>query len=161
MIIHIFGAMGPMTENPAHCRTAAIVAPAILEYALKKAICLHLKPEADDPEFNYLFQSDEAPYREFAGRIRLARALGVISRDEYERLEIIRHVRNAFAHSMSAISFKTEEVADFCDELGEPKADARAGFPINRHRFITAVLRLYVLLVHYAPPEPEPPPSSP
>ena len=41
------------------------------------------KPIQDDPEFNYLFDSDDAPYRDFAGRIRLARALGIMSVEEY------------------------------------------------------------------------------
>jgi hypothetical protein len=103
--------------DPHRDRTAAIMGATFLEYALKKAISHHLVPDLDDPEFNYLFAGDEAPYRELAGRIRLARALGIISKDYYYQLEAIRLIRNAFAHTMAEISFQTEEISAYCDDL--------------------------------------------
>jgi len=88
--------------DPHRDRTAAIMGVTFLEY---------------DPEFNYLFAGDEAPYRELAGRIRLARALGINSKDYYYQLEAIRLIRNAFAHTMAEISFQTEEISAYCDDL--------------------------------------------
>jgi hypothetical protein len=107
MILHYVGAAGPYVKHPSHDRSAAIVGATIIEYALKKAICLHLKPDPNDPNFNYLFDSDEAPYREFAGRLRLAKALGILSQNDFDKLEAIRHIRNAFAHTLSPIDFDT------------------------------------------------------
>jgi len=105
------------TIDPSKDRTAAIMGASFLEYALKKAICEHFKSDVADPEFNYLFESDDAPYREFASRIRLARAVGVINKSEYDQLEALRLIRNAFAHTMTEVSFQTKEIADYFEDL--------------------------------------------
>ncbi len=55
MILHYVGAAGPYVKHASHDRSAAIVGATIIEYALKKAIGLHLKPDPNDSDFSYLF----------------------------------------------------------------------------------------------------------
>ncbi len=150
MISHILEQGGPGVKNPAWDRTAAITGASFLEYALRKAICMHFKADHSDPEFNYIFENGEAPYRELAGRSRLAKALGIISKEEFLTLETIRHIRNGFAHTMAAIDFDTPEIVDYCKDLprefpGHPVED----FPINRQNFVVAVIQLYLKLIHH------------
>jgi DNA-binding MltR family transcriptional regulator len=150
-------------------RTAAIMGAIFLEHALKAAICHHLKSDPDDPEFKYLFEADDAPYREFAGRVRLARAQGIITKEEYEQLEAIRLIRNAFAHTMDELTFQTPEIAAYCDELKiidesegfQSLVDAFApkhtllgmmpGGRANRMAFAHAVFLFYWKLTNYPP----------
>ncbi len=138
-----------------------------LEYALKKAICEHLKDDARDPQFNYLFESDEAPYRDFGGRTRLARALGIITITEFDQLEAIRLIRNAFAHTMSPVTFQTPEIAEYFDDLEILKDDEgfrilvdafaptytllgmAAGDGASRMAFAHAVFLFYWKLINY------------
>ncbi len=105
------------TEDSHRDRAAAIMGAAFIEDALRKAITTHLQPDPDDPTFKYLFELDDAPYSELAGRIRLARAMGIIGKGDFVQLEAIRRVRNAFAHTMGQITFQTSEVASLLDEL--------------------------------------------
>lgn len=151
-------------------RTAAIMGAAFLEYALKKAITTHLKHDPADPNFDYLFDSDEAPYRDFSSRIRLARAIGVISKEEQEQLDVIRHIRNTFAHSMENITFHTAAVAAYFDDLKilddsdgykilvetfSPKTTLLGMMPSSRASRITfahAVFMFYWKLINYPAP---------
>jgi hypothetical protein len=104
-------------EDPAKDRTAAIMGATFLEHALRQAIEHHLKTDPDDPKHGYLFDSDEAPYKELASRLRLARALGVITKNDFDQMELIRLIRNAFAHSIDRITFSTLEIAAYFDDF--------------------------------------------
>ena len=53
----------------------------------------------------------------FASRIRAARTLNLIGTETFENLEVIREVRNTFAHAMPAIQFDTPEVTNACNRL--------------------------------------------
>jgi hypothetical protein len=53
----------------------------------------------------------------FANRIRSANALNLIGAATLKNLEVIREVRNTFAHAMSAIEFETPEVTIACNQL--------------------------------------------
>jgi len=58
----------------------------------------------------------------FASRIKIAFALGLISESEYKNLDLIRHIRNRFAHRPGfEVSFETPEIKDRCLALQAPK----------------------------------------
>lgn len=104
-------------ENPAKDRTAAIMGATFLEHALRQSISRCFAADEYDPDYNYLFELEDAPYREFAGRVRLARALGIVDKSEYDQIEAIRHIRNAFAHTMEDVSFSAPEIAAYFGDL--------------------------------------------
>jgi hypothetical protein len=103
----------PWEDDPTKDRNAAIMGSAFVEHALRQAITTHLAKDSIDPTHKYLFEADDAPFREFSTRIRLARALGIIHKSDYDQIEAIRHIRNAFAHTISKITFSTPEIAAY------------------------------------------------
>src|SRR5580704_19143533 len=54
-------------------------------------------------------------------KVRVANAVGLITDETRSSLEVIRRIRNAFAHAMVPISFKTREVLNACSLLTVPK----------------------------------------
>jgi hypothetical protein len=157
---------GPLGESPEYDRVAAIISATFLEYGLKKCIRKRLTPDPLDPDFKYLFSQDDAPYRDFGTLIRLARALAVIRPSDYEHLETIRHIRNAFAHGMDhSLSFDHPNVSGAIDSLIRPDEewfksissiftdkDVMLGIVFGRRRiFIHAVFAYYWHLLVYDP----------
>jgi DNA-binding MltR family transcriptional regulator len=52
-----------------------------------------------------------APLGSFAAKIRLAHLLGLISKDFYSDLEMMKEIRNRFAHDLSAVSFDQQSIS--------------------------------------------------
>jgi hypothetical protein len=64
-----------------------------------------------------LFYANNATLGTFSSQIEIAYALGCITKPERHILDIVRNVRNAFAYSVSQITFSTKEVLDECNKL--------------------------------------------
>jgi hypothetical protein len=160
-------------DAPAGDRTAAIMGAIFIEIALRTAISQHLTRDETDPNHARLFDSDEAPYREFAGRVRLARALGIIDEITFKQLESIRLIRNAFAHTLRHLEFKMEEVAAFFEDFTvnaydeavsqwvfarSPKPSVLASLPssaASRHSFVFQIFKHFVYLMNYPHLDPD------
>lgn len=147
---------GPLAQqNPEYDRMAAIVGATFVEHSLRRAIKRHFKPDASDPEYNYLFHQDDAPYRDFSSLNRLAPALGIVTVEQYEHLESIRHIRNVFAHAMDRdLTFDSEGIAEACESLPEvtispynaifaPRNLLYPKIITRRHKFVHAVFMYY------------------
>jgi len=106
---------GARPPDPHEDRHAAIVGAAAVEHGLKRAIALHLAPDADikDVFGNY----PASPLSSFSHRATMARALGVITDETVADLAIIRAIRNTFAHSVQPISFENHELAALAGDL--------------------------------------------
>lgn len=59
----------------------------------------------------------DAPLATFSARIKLLYCMGIITDDEKKDLNIIRAIRNIFAHQRGRVSFTTREVKDRCLSL--------------------------------------------
>ena len=55
---------------------------------------------------------DRGPLGTFSDRILMARAMELITEDEYDRLTALRHLRNAFAHARNDLTFEEPTVAE-------------------------------------------------
>ena len=75
-----------------------------------------------DEETVDLLVDRDGPLASFCSKIRLAYALAIISPDERDDLEAVRQIRNAFAHTLRPISFKTEQVATLVNTLHTAKS---------------------------------------
>ena len=53
----------------------------------------------------------------FSSRIKIAFAVGLLGDDERHDLDIIRDIRNDFAHDESSIGFSTRSVRDRCNSM--------------------------------------------
>ena len=95
-----------------------------------------------------LLDDSNAPLGSFSSRIQACYSLGLIDDHEYTEIELIRKVRNEFAHAKHGASFQTERIVGLCSGLRSDLPEGE-GYSTNdsRFRFINAVvcmaLRLY------------------
>lgn len=102
-------------------RAAAIVEATQLDARLKSAILTKMVPLTKGEE-GALFKGD-APLASFSARIRMAYALGIISKDMRSDLDAIRDIRNVFAHAQKHITFETDAVRSACLSLNARMSD--------------------------------------
>ncbi len=95
-----------------------------------------------------LLDEANSPLGTFASRLQACYSLGLIDDHEYAEIDLIRKVRNEFAHSKHGLSFQTERVKGLCSSLRSelPTCDC---CPTTHPRFrftnavVCVVLRLY------------------
>ncbi|MEY1639740.1 MltR family transcriptional regulator [Tenuifilum osseticum] len=61
--------------------------------------------------------SGYGPLSTFSSKIKLSYSLGIISENLYKELEIIKSIRNLFAHYPDKISFDNVEIIKLCNKL--------------------------------------------
>lgn len=83
------------------------------------AISTHFSAPEDAVEA--LFDdSKNGPLATFAAKTRLAYALGILDDTAKKEMDLLRHIRNQFAHTKEKIDFDTKEIAQACDALKLP-----------------------------------------
>lgn len=97
-------------------RGAAVIGASIVEWALEQILVVQFRPLSSD-DYARLFQGDSGPLSTLSAKTKLAYALGSCSKEERNEIDCIRDIRNAFAHALVPLSFKTKEVADMCNLL--------------------------------------------
>ncbi len=97
-------------------RGAAIIGASLLDKRLEKAIRVHL---LDNKVTDELFKSQVLG--SFSAKIDLAYSLGLYGKKSYDDLNLIRRIRNEFAHFDTPLNFASESVANRCAELWFPK----------------------------------------
>ncbi|WP_098743521.1 MltR family transcriptional regulator [Paenibacillus sp. EZ-K15] len=75
----------------------------------------------------------------FSSRIELAYLLGLISPDTRRDLNLLRKIRNEFAHSMEILSFQDQRIEARCKEL---KNNIQTDEQDARSMFVTTVFRI-------------------
>jgi hypothetical protein len=68
-----------------------------------------------------VFRGPGSPARNFSGKIIIAHALGIFGPITRKNLDVIRIIRNAFAHASRPIRFDDAPLADLCNFLQIPK----------------------------------------
>lgn len=96
-------------------RVAAIIAAAFVDLSLAMGIIRVLKPSQDG--INILFWSPDGPFASFERRIAGVKAIGIVGNKTLKNLEVIKDIRNPFAHSLADIDFSTTEITDACRRL--------------------------------------------
>jgi mannitol operon repressor len=94
-------------------RGAVLTAASFIDDLLQKTVAAFLVDEASSKQ---LCEGFNAPIGTFSSRIIAAYALGLISPDEQGDCNIIRKVRNEFAHTVKA-SFKDRKLIGLCSNL--------------------------------------------
>ena len=111
-----FGLDGSKGRDPRDDRGIALVCGTVIEQGLQRALETKLT-RRDAGTINTLFKSDGAPLQSFDSRLRLAYALGIIGDAAKSDLACIKHIRNAFAHAHTDVSFETPEIAEACRQI--------------------------------------------
>jgi mannitol operon repressor len=98
-----------------------------------------------------LLKEGDAPLGTLSSRIELCFALGLIDEFEYQEINLIRKVRNEFAHSKHGTTFQTEKIRSLCSSLKSPLPEG-AGYSTKdpRFRFTNSVVAL-TLRLYYRP----------
>jgi DNA-binding MltR family transcriptional regulator len=111
---HLNGFMGFLADfNKETERGTALAAAAMLDEQLGRIIESFLIPNKGSKA---LLDGFNAPLGTFSARIASSFALGLLSEIEYRECELIRKVRNEFAHQIK-VSFKSEKVVSLCSQL--------------------------------------------
>ena len=94
-------------------RGEVLVVASILEDLLRQCIEAHVVAHRD---IKQLTNGSTAPVGTFFSRILVSFAIGLIPEDEYTELNLIRKIRNEFAHHTNA-TFQSQSVAKRCASL--------------------------------------------
>jgi mannitol operon repressor len=97
-------------ESP---RGMVLISTALLDEHLAECIKARI---VDSRDVDKLTDGFNAPFGTFSARIAGAYALGILSEDEFHDLEIIRKIRNDFAHQIS-IGFDNQSVGARCSNF--------------------------------------------
>ncbi len=92
--------------------------------------------------------STDKPLGSFSARIKVAFAVGALNKTAYHDLEIIRRIRNEFAHQTMGFSFQNPGIASRCQQLRLPEWFSQI-FPAtnSRIRFNYSVTILATVLI--------------
>lgn len=90
-------------------RGAALVGTALLDAALEKVLIRRMKNDSKELR-SQLFQN-RGPLADFHSKIVIALAFDAINTMMEFELQILRSIRNAFAHATTSLTFETPEVA--------------------------------------------------
>ena len=105
-------------------RVTAISLCGFLDNCLKCAI-LHALP---NETVAWTLFEDRGLLESFGAKITMGHALGLYGKQTRRNLDILRQVRNLFAHDISQLTFATPEIAHACKELIIPPV--REGAPV-------------------------------
>lgn len=121
-------------------RGCALFAAAYLDKALSDLLFLSL---VEDKKIDKDLFEGTAPLSSFSARIKLAYYLGKISKVCRSDLDMIRGIRNEFAHHAEIISFDDQSIADRCRNL---RFSYHEKVQKPRAHFTAAVSRILAIL---------------
>ena len=106
-------------DNIVEASTFSLVLSAAIEQAPGEiAISTHFV--VSDDAAQALFNDQNGPLSTFAAKTKIAYALGVFDAPVRDELDLIRYIRNAFAHSKEPLTFESPLIADACAQLRIP-----------------------------------------
>jgi DNA-binding MltR family transcriptional regulator len=98
-------------------RAAILLSAALIDVAIEVALSRLLR---DDNNTLFDLFDHEGPLGSFSRKIKMGFALNLYDRHTNHDLEIIRQLRNGFAHDRRHLRFDTPEVANMCKHLRLP-----------------------------------------
>lgn len=129
-------------ESP---RGKVLISTGYLEQMLKDILVSFLM---EDKVVDDLFEGGNAPLGTFSARAKLSYTLGLISEAEFHDIDLIRRIRNDFAHDMKA-SFDNDGVKNRCGLLKHKVPDDK-GKVLAEGQFTSAASGLLLNLVNRA-----------
>lgn len=130
------------TSNGETDRGRALVAASLIEEMLEEILRAFL---LEGVATKNLFDSSNAPLSTLSAKTSASRALGLISTEEFRDIELVRKIRNEFAHSVLC-SFDNQNVRDWAKRLSvgmsilddlEEGHESRVGDPKARFGMVT------------------------
>jgi hypothetical protein len=122
-------------------RGCALIAGALAENSLQRMLGLKLIPLGKE-KTDDLFGAN-GPLGTFSSKVKIAFAFGLIDNKLRDDLDRVREIRNAFAHSMVAITFAARAVSKAC-------AGFKNAFPSEKLDSRAAYVRTSITIMHVA-----------
>jgi hypothetical protein len=129
-------------------RSTVLTLASLLDHALQIALLTKMRRDLIPPEQAEMF-GGRGLLATFSAKIDLAYALKLIGPKTRDDIDMIREIRNAFAHARGPISFQTKEVATVCARLRFPAAVAHAPNEPQLNRFKMCATLLTLTLYDY------------
>jgi hypothetical protein len=124
-------------------RGLALSLAAFAEDTLGRLLLVYLREEKQAKE---LVEGFNAPLGTLSARIKAAFAIGLLTREQFEDLEICRRVRNLFAHDWEGISLGRADVKALIGQLHAYTFDETKITGEPRERLLGAVTVILVEL---------------
>tara|TARA_B100000929_G_C15469075_1_gene407231 strand:- start:351 stop:857 length:507 start_codon:yes stop_codon:yes gene_type:complete len=128
-------------------RGAALVGAALVDERLHRLLESHFVACKESKE---LLKGGNAPIGSLSARIKMAYCLGLITELEFKECELIRRVRNEFAHQVHGLTFADNKINDLCKNLRANTPDGARFDGNTRQLFINSVI-LVSLALWYRP----------
>ena len=125
-------------------RACALIAGAAVSDGLCDVL-KHYFVKLDEVDINHLFYDQHASLSDFASRTDIAFALGLISPQQRIAANVIRKIRNQFAHTLAQIDFSNELIIS---ELSKVSATNSLGHATPKDVFIGITMTLYLALLN-------------
>jgi hypothetical protein len=129
-------------------RSAAIIAGSLLERILESAIVARLRPLL--PGQRRALFGAMGPLSTFSAKIELGFLLGLYAEPAHKNLNMIRVVRNTFAHEFDALSFDHPDILKAITDPSRPRLHRGATDVSPRHEFMFAFGLLGAILIGVA-----------
>lgn len=121
-------------------RGVALSIAEFLSFSLSDLLKSYL---VDAPSSRALLDGFSAPLGDFSSRSKAAHAVGLLTDVQYSDLEIIRKIRNDFAHTWNEVSFSDQRIASLVSRLTPSAVDPEYGQQNERRKFyLVGTLRL-------------------
>jgi hypothetical protein len=124
-------------------RGAALVGAALIDTRLEAVLRSHF---LEIKAVEELMEGGNAPLGTLSSRIKMAYALGLITELEFSECEIIRRVRNDFAHGVHGLTFRDQKLSALCNNLKANTPDGKRFDGNPRQLFINSVVHLSLAL---------------
>lgn len=99
-------------------RDAAILGGSILEELLNRLLEKRL---VKSPVFKKTIDNSNSPLSTFSYKIQMCYLMGLISKKMYDDLNIVRKIRNEFAHKIVGCSFENKDIKSSVENLAFAK----------------------------------------
>lgn len=116
---------------------------AFAEDTLGRLLLVYLR---EDKLAKELVEGFNAPLGTLSTRIKAAFALGLLTREQYQDLEIARKVRNAFAHDWEGVTIERQDMKTLIGQLHAYAIDQKPWEGGSRERLLGAITTILIEL---------------
>ncbi|MGA3302097.1 MAG: MltR family transcriptional regulator [Methylovirgula sp.] len=112
---------------------AALLSASLLEYMLMQAIRTKFISLGKDA-LESIFETEGGPISTFSAKIKIAYALGIMTAPTKSQIELIKSIRNHFAHHKDKCSFDEASIKSECAKLKQAKGLDQIPEPFKSQR---------------------------
>lgn len=124
-------------------RAMVLSLAAFAEDTLGRLLLVYLRETKQAKE---LVEGFNAPLGTLSTRIKAAFAIGLLTEDQYEDLEIARRIRNAFAHDWEGLSLESPDIKSLVGKLHAYAVDQQPPPAGGRERLLQALTTILMEL---------------